>query len=70
MRNRFDIFGTLSDVTDDEWIEGEEELEARLRRRSGANRSWTAIDGSAAFYCGRRAMRRTAVAVRGRVGRD
>jgi superfamily II DNA/RNA helicase len=31
MRNRFDIFGTLPDVIEDDWIEDEEELEARLR---------------------------------------
>jgi hypothetical protein len=41
MRNRFDIFGTLPDVIDDDWIEDEEELEARLReyteRRIRAN---------------------------------
>lgn len=41
MRNRFDIFGTLPDVIDDDWIENEEELEARLRdyteRRKRAN---------------------------------
>ncbi|UQR61603.1 hypothetical protein LRP30_32980 [Bradyrhizobium sp. C-145] len=53
MRNRFGIFGTLSDVTEDGWIEAEEEPEARLRFLSGADCRWTAIDGSAAFYCRR-----------------
>ena len=41
MRNRFDIFGTLPDVIEDDWIEDEAELEARLReyteRRTRAN---------------------------------
>ncbi|WP_164937061.1 hypothetical protein [Bradyrhizobium vignae] len=53
MRKRFDIFGTLSDVTEDGWIEAEEEPEARLCFLSGADCSWTAIDGSAAFHCRR-----------------
>lgn len=41
MRNRFDIFGTLPDVIDDDWIEDEEKLDERLReyteRRKRAN---------------------------------
>jgi hypothetical protein len=32
MRNRFDIFGTLPDVIDDDRVEDEEELEARSSR--------------------------------------
>jgi Helicase conserved C-terminal domain len=41
MKDRFDIFGTLPDVIDDEWIEDEERLEAELKnytnRRARAN---------------------------------
>jgi superfamily II DNA/RNA helicase len=41
MRNRYDIFGTLPDVIEDDWIEEVEELEERLkdytRRRQRAN---------------------------------
>ena len=41
MRDRFDIFGTLPDVIDDEWIEDEERLERELKnftiRRAKAN---------------------------------
>jgi superfamily II DNA/RNA helicase len=41
MRNRFDIFGTLPDVIDDDWIENEEQFDERLReyteRRTRAN---------------------------------
>ena len=41
MRNRFDIFGTLPDVIEDDWIEDEEKLDERLReyteRRKRAN---------------------------------
>jgi hypothetical protein len=41
MKDRFDIFGTLPDVIDDDWIEDEERFEAQLRdytdRRARAN---------------------------------
>jgi hypothetical protein len=41
MRDRFDIFGTLPDVIDDDWIDDEEKLEEELKnytnRRARAN---------------------------------
>ena len=41
MKDRYDIFGTLPDVIEDDWIEDEEELDERLRdfteRRKRAN---------------------------------
>lgn len=41
MKDRFDIFGTLPDVIDDDWIDDEEKFEAQLRdyteRRARAN---------------------------------
>lgn len=41
MKDRFDIFGTLPDVIDDDWIDDEERLEAELKnytnRRARAN---------------------------------
>jgi hypothetical protein len=41
MKDRFDIFGTLPDVIDDDWIDDEERFEAQLRdyteRRARAN---------------------------------
>jgi hypothetical protein len=41
MKDRFDIFGTLPDVIDDDWIDDEERLEEELKnytnRRARAN---------------------------------
>ena len=41
MRERFDIFGTLPDVIEDEWIENIETLDAKLKeftvRKQAAN---------------------------------
>jgi hypothetical protein len=41
MKDRFDIFGTLPDVIDDDWIDDEEKFEAELKnytnRRGRAN---------------------------------
>jgi hypothetical protein len=41
MKDRFDIFGTLPDVIDDDWIDDEERLEEELKnytnRRAKAN---------------------------------
>lgn len=37
MRNRFDIFGTLPDVIDDDWIEEEARLREYTERRTRAN---------------------------------
>ena len=41
MKDRYDIFGTLPDVIEDDWIDDEEELEEQLKnfteRRSRAN---------------------------------
>lgn len=31
MKDRFDIFGTLPDVIDDDWIDNEEKFEAELK---------------------------------------
>jgi superfamily II DNA/RNA helicase len=47
MKDRFDIFGTLPDVIDDDWIDDEERLEAELKnytnRRNRANRVRSAV---------------------------
>ncbi len=41
MKDRYDIFGTLPDVIEDDWIDDEEEFEEQLKnfteRRSRAN---------------------------------
>lgn len=39
IRNRFDIFGALPDVIDDDWVEDEEELEARPSENMERTRS-------------------------------
>jgi len=53
MKDRFDIFGTLPNVIDDDWIEDEERFEAQLRdytdRRARANAfglRYAGIDGA------------------------
>jgi hypothetical protein len=44
MRQRFDIFGTLPDVIEDEWIEDIENLDAKLREFTDRKKSANAFD--------------------------
>ncbi len=44
MRDRFDIFGTLPDVIDDEWIADVERLDAKLAEFTEKRRRANAFD--------------------------
>ncbi len=44
MRQRFDIFGTLPDVIEDEWIEDIENLDAKLKEFTERKRAANAFD--------------------------